>query len=56
MWVELGLMSMEVERSDGGTEADLGRRFNLTETAIKSVVEVLSMMAQYFRDIMEQGV
>lgn len=41
-----------------GTEGEegMGRKLRLAKTAMKASLEVISMRAQYFRDITEQGV
>lgn len=48
---QLGFTEMEVARTGDGGAEDMRRKFQMAENATKAVVEVLSMMAQYFRDI-----
>lgn len=43
-------------RGNGGTEEDITGRLGLAEKSLRTALEVLSMRAQYFRDITEQGV
>lgn len=56
VWTELGLTAMEVARTLDGTIEDLTRKLVMAEDAFKGVLEVVSMRAQYFRHITEQGV
>lgn len=56
VWTELGLMSLEVARTTDGSKEEMGRQLKLAEMSMKAALEVLSMRAQYFRDITEQGV
>jgi len=55
VWAEMGQMALEVAKEDSGTLEEMGRRLKLAEMSLAAVVEVLSMRAQYFRDINDQG-
>lgn len=53
--LETGLASMTLAKEQKGSEEDLVRRLALAESSFKAALEVLSMRAQYFRDITENG-
>lgn len=56
VWTELGLAALEVAKDQEGSIEDLGRRLSLAQQSFKAALEVLSMRAQYFRDVTDQGV
>lgn len=56
VWAELGLAALELAKTQDGDTEDLGRRLTLAQQSFAAALEVLSMRAQYFRDITEQGV
>lgn len=56
VWLETGLASMTLAKEQKGSEEDLVRRLALAESSFKAALEVLSMRAQYFRDITENGI
>ena len=56
VWLELGMASLDVAATESGTEQDIGRQLKLAQKSLKAYLEVLSMRAQYFRDITDQGV
>lgn len=47
---------MELARTGTESEDGIGRKLKLAEMYIKAVVEELSMRAQYYHEITEQGV
>lgn len=55
VWTEVGLSSLSVLKNTSGDVEQFGRLLALAEDAFKATLEVLSMRAQYFRDITEQG-
>ena len=56
VWLELGMASRDVAATESGTEQDMGRQLKLAQKSLKASLEMLSMRAQYFRDITDQGV
>lgn len=56
VWIETGLAAMTLAKEQEGTVEDLARRLALAEKAFKAALEVISMRAQYFRDVVENGV
>lgn len=56
VWLEAGLASLSLAKENEGELQELGRRLVLSEMALKAALEVLSMRAQYFRDVTEHGV
>lgn len=55
VWNEMGLSALSLLRTNPGDTEQFGRMLALAEDAFKASLEVLSMRAQYFRDITEQG-
>lgn len=55
VWTETGLVAMELAMEDESVDV-VARRLKLARSAFKESLEVLSMRAQYFRDITEQRV
>lgn len=55
VWVETGLAALELAKEMEGQAEDLARRLSLTETSFKAGLEMLSMRAQFFSAIMENG-
>lgn len=53
--MELGLAALKVAKCPDGKVEDMGRRPSLAQNLFKAVPEVLSMRAQYFSDVTEQG-
>ena len=55
VWTELGVAALGVARDQTEDVPSLARKLALAENAMKAALEVLSMRAQYFREITEQG-
>lgn len=56
VWLETGLTTMEIDLETGGSVEDLGDRLVFAEKYFRAAIEVLSIPAQYFGDIVEKGV
>ena len=56
VWTELGLAALGVAKDQAEDVPSMARKLALAETSMRAGLEVLSMRAQYFRDITEQGV
>lgn len=54
--MELGLTALGVAKTQSDNVPSMARKLALAERALKAALEVLSMRAQYFREITEQGV
>ena len=54
--LELGMASLDIVATESGTEQDMRRQLKLAQKSLKASLEVLSMRAQFFRDITDQGV
>lgn len=53
--MEPGLAALEVANVHDGKVENMGRRLSLAQSSFKAALEVLSMRAQYLRDVTEQG-
>lgn len=56
VWLESGLASLRLAREGEGNVAECGRHLAMAEEFLQASLEVLSMRAQYFRDITENGI
>ena len=56
VWTELGLAALGVAKDQAEDVPSMARKLALAEKSMRAALEVLSMRAQYFRDITEQGV
>lgn len=56
VWIETGLIALDIARKREGTPQDLGRRMALAGNSFKAALEIFSMRAQYFHDITEHGI
>ena len=55
-WLESGLAALRLAREGTGNEAEMARHLALAEQFLQASLEVLSMRAQYFHDVCENGV
>lgn len=54
VWAQVVQIAMVVAREEKGYVDEMKRRLKVAKNALDAVVEVLSMRAQYFRDITDQ--
>lgn len=54
--MKLYLAALCVAKEQDGGAADLRRRLSLAESSFKAALDVMSMRAQHFRDVMKGGV
>ena len=55
-WLESGLAALRLAREGDRNTAECARHLALAEQFLQASLEVLSMRAQYFRDITENGI
>lgn len=56
VWLESGLAALRLAKEGQGDFSDCARRLVMSEQFLQAGLEVLSMRAQYFRDITENGI
>lgn len=56
VWIETGLTALDIAKNQETETEPLTRKLVLAEKALRAAFEVVSMRAQYFRDITEHGI